>query len=295
MSSAVNLPSLTEQGLSAYLEKVNKFPILSFEEEQKLARAWLEQQDIEAAEKLVTSHLRLVAKMAMGFRGYGLPVSDLISEGNIGLMQAVKKFDPDKGFRLSTYAMWWIKASINEYILRSWSLVKMGTTAAQKKLFFNLKKLKRTITTADRSLTGDEISQIATDLNVPEKDVVEMDERLHAHDFSLNKPVSYQNGDDSGQLIDLVEDGNINQEDEFLNNETSNFRAKLLKEALGILSDREQDIINKRHIVEPHSTLEDLSKVYGVSKERIRQIEARALEKMQVAVKNVSDNDVIEA
>jgi len=294
MSSAVNLPSLTEQGLSAYLEKVNKFPILSFEEEQKLARAWLEQQDIEAAEKLVTSHLRLVAKMAMGFRGYGLPVSDLISEGNIGLMQAVKKFDPDKGFRLSTYAMWWIKASINEYILRSWSLVKMGTTAAQKKLFFNLKKLKGKITNADRNLTGEEISQIANDLNVPEKDVVEMDERLYANDSSLNKSVSYNNGDDGGQLIDFVEDENINQEDQFLNNEASSFRSRLLEEALGILNEREQDIIKKRHIVEPHSTLEDLSKIYGVSKERIRQIEARALEKMQVAVKKVEKSNLIE-
>lgn len=281
MTSSVQLPALAENGLPQYLEKVHSFPILTHEEEIELANRWVENEDIEAAQHLVTSHLRLVAKIAMGYRGYGLPVTDIISEGNIGLMHAVKRFDPDKGFRLSTYAMWWIKASINEYVLRSWSLVKVGTTSAQKKLFFNLKKMKNNITQADRALLPSEISKIAQDLNVSEQDVIDMDGRLSGGDASLNSAIY---DDDSGQWIDRLEDESINQEQALALVQEIDHQRAMLNQAMLTLKDRERDILQKRQLQEPSSTLEELSQTYGVSKERIRQIEARAMEKLRDAM-----------
>ncbi len=281
MTSSVQLPMLSDNGLSQYLDKIRKFPLLTHEEEIELANRWIDDEDTEAAQHLVTSHLRLVAKIAMGYRGYGLPVTDIISEGNVGLMHAVKRFDPDKGFRLSTYAMWWIKASINEYVLRSWSLVKIGTTSAQKKLFFNLKKMKNNITQADRILLPEEVKKIANDLNVSEREVMEMESRLHSSDSSLNTTIFE---DDSGQWIDRIEDETINQEQALALSQEASQKHTLLENALMTLKDRERDIITKRQLRDPSLTLDDLSKEHGVSKERIRQIEARAMEKLKAAM-----------
>jgi len=278
--SNITLPVLADSSLSQYLAQIHKFPMLAEDEEFILAKSYAEHQDMKAAEKLVTSHLRLVVKIAGSFRGYGLPAADLIAEGNIGLMQAVKKFDPDKGFRLSTYAMWWIKASINEYVLRSWSLVKMGTSAAQKKLFYNLRRMKKQIDGAEsRNLLPGEVSQIAHDLDVPERDVVEMDERLGAYDSSLNRSVS--NETDSDEMINFISDDDITQEDALAETQVLQQRRKMLALALKSLNDRERDIILRRQLQEPAITLEELSQCYGVSRERIRQIESRAMEKLQ--------------
>ena len=277
-----SLPALSDTGLTHYIDEVNQFPMLEDEEEYILAKAWVDHEDTAAAHKLVTSHLRLVVKIAMGYRGYGLPLADLISEGNVGLMQAVKRFDPEKGFRVSTYAMWWIKASIQEYVLRSWSLVKMGTTAAQKKLFFNLRKMKNRIFSADdstgRNLTPSEISSIADELDVPERDVIEMDARLGAHDPSLNTHVS---DDSESEWIDYLEDKNALQEETFGAEEEHKLQTTALKTALNALNNRERDIIEKRRLKDDPDTLEDLSQIYKISRERVRQIEVRAIEKLQ--------------
>ncbi|MCB2081345.1 MAG: RNA polymerase sigma factor RpoH [Rickettsiales bacterium] len=285
--TAMQLPVLAETGLSRYIADVNRFPLLTEDEEQKLAYAWRDHGDKEAAHKLVTSHLRLVVKIAMGYRGYGLPLVDMISEGNLGLMQAVKKFEPAKGFRLSTYAMWWIRASVQEYILRSWSLVKIGTTAAQKKLFFNLRKLKNRISHAeDRALAPDEIHQIATELNVAEQDVVEMEQRMSATgDHSLNRTI----GDDSDQeWIGLLTDERDNHETALVETRHRDYQMSLMLDAMKTLSERERDIIRERRLNEPAATLEELSQKYDVSRERIRQIENRAFEKLQKAVQEAA-------
>lgn len=282
MSHYASLPALSDGGLSRYLDEVNRFPMLGEKEEYMLAKALVKHGDVKAAEKLVTSHLRLVVKVAMGFRGYGLPLVELISEGNVGLLQAVKRFDPEKGFRLSTYALWWIKASINEYILRSWSLVKMGTTAAQKKLFFNLRRLKQHITGVDdRDLSPKEVEQVARTLNVPERDVVEMDQRLGSHDASLN--ASFSDESDT-EWVDCLEDYSTNQEVIVVERDDLNHRKQLMLEAMESLNEREQAIIQARRLTEEPATLEELSQTYGVSRERVRQIEARALEKLQAFV-----------
>lgn len=283
-TKAIALPVLgPDAGLSKYLEEVNNMPFLTEEEEYSLAIAWAKNEDVEAAHKLVTSHLRLVAKIAMGFRGYGLPLSDIISEGNIGLMQAVKKFKPEKGFRLATYAMWWIKASIQEYVLKSWSLVKMGTTAAQKKLFFNLRNLKNRIEAHhDGDLYPEEVKLIANELDVSESEVVEMDRRMSGGEYSLNNTVSGEDSED--EWVDFLADEGQNQEEYLAIEQDKNHRVKLLENAMGSLNDREKDIIQKRQLQEKPVTLDELSKVYNVSKERVRQIEARALEKLQSAV-----------
>lgn len=276
------LPILADNNLSRYIGEISKFPLLEKEEEIELANRWIHHEDIKAAHKLVTSHLRLVVKIASGFRGYGLPAAELVAEGNIGLMHAVKRFDPEKGFRLSTYAMWWIKASINEYILRSWSLVKMGTTAAQKKIFFNLRRMKNRITAASgRNLLPAEVSKIAHELAVPERDVIEMDQRMSATDRSLNQVI----GEDSeAEWIDFVEDDSVSYELIMAENQELFHRKKLLKSALENLNDRERDIIQKRCLSETPATLEVLSKLYNISRERIRQIESCAMEKLQTFV-----------
>ena len=275
-----NLPILSnEGGLSAYLEQIKKFPMLDAEEEYMLAKNWKTTGNIKSAEKLVTSHLRLVAKIAMGYKGYGLPVNEMISEGNVGLMQAVKKFEPEKGFRLATYAMWWIKASIQEYILRSWSLVKIGTTAAQKKLFFNLKKIKSKISAIeDGDLTPDQVDKIATELSVPHKEVISMNRRISGSDYSLNSPVT---DDSSGEWQDWLEDDTQNQEASFADTEEYLIKKNILSDSLEYLNERERDIISERQLSENPLTLEELSNRYGVSRERIRQIEAKAFEKLQ--------------
>ena len=275
-----NLPTLSnEGGLSAYLEQIKKFPMLAAEEEYMLAKNWKTTGNIKAAEKLVTSHLRLVAKIAMGYKGYGLPINEMISEGNVGLMQAVKKFEPEKGFRLATYAMWWIKASIQEYILRSWSLVKIGTTAAQKKLFFNLKKIKSKISAIeDGDLTPDQVDKIATELSVPHKEVISMNRRISGSDYSLNSPVT---DDSSGEWQDWLEDDTQNQEASFADTEEYLIKKNILSDSLEYLNERERDIISERQLSENPLTLEELSNRYGVSRERIRQIEAKAFEKLQ--------------
>jgi RNA polymerase sigma-32 factor len=281
---SATLPVLAENGLSSYIASIKKFPMLTHEEETTLANKWIESEDVEAAHSLVTSHLRLVVKMAQSFRGYGLPITDVIAEGNMGLMQAVKRFDPDKGFRLSTYAMWWIKASMNEYVLRSWSMVKMGTTASQKKLFYNLRKVKNQITGAEsRNLLPSEISQIADDLSVPERDVIEMNDRLYAHDSSLNARASHEDGD-SAELGDFFSDDAPSQEIVLAESQELNAKRAMFATAMQGLNEREQDIITKRKLQEPAATLETLSGLYSVSKERIRQIESRAMEKLQQAV-----------
>ncbi len=274
-----NLPILSnEGGLSAYLAQIKKFPMLDAEEEYMLAKNWKQTGNLKAAEKLVTSHLRLVAKIAMGYKGYGLPVNEMISEGNVGLMQAVKKFEPEKGFRLATYAMWWIKASIQEYILRSWSLVKIGTTTAQKKLFFNLKKLKNQIAPkSEGDLRKEHVTEIANKLDVNEDEVVSMNRRLAGKEHSLNAPV----GEDGDQWQDWVVDKEMDQELNFAQKEELDQRKDLLKDSIKILNDREKEILYSRRLTDEPSTLEDLSKKFEISRERIRQIENKAFEKLQ--------------
>ena len=285
MSKNALIPALTPNGsLSRYMEQIRQFPMLEADEEYMLARAFNERGDIEAAHKLVTSHLRLVAKIAMGYRGYGLPVADLISEGNLGMMHAVKKFDPERGFRLATYAMWWIKASIQEYVLRSWSLVKIGTTASQKKLFFNLRRIKGRIGAIDRGdLSPQDVSDIAEELNVSEADVVSMNQRMAGGDHSLNTPVS-TDGMESGEWQDWLEDNRPDQEASFAETEELRQRQNLMGEAMQGLNPREVRIIEARRLSEPPLTLEELATEFSVSRERIRQIEVRAFEKLSQAV-----------
>jgi len=283
-SVAKGLPSLAggSLGLSRYLEEIRKFPMLAPDEEFMLAKRWQEHQDADAAEKLVTSHLRLVARIAMGYRGYGLPIGEVISEGKVGLMQAVKRFDPDKGFRLATYAMWWIRASIQEYILRSWSLVKMGTTAAQKKLFFNLRRAKSQLQALDDGdLKPEHVKTIATKLGVPEEDVVNMNRRLGG-DASLNAPIRAEA--ESGEWQDWLVDDTPTQEDRLVEDEELQRRKSYLSSAMSVLNDRERRVFEARRLAEEPATLEELSEEFGVSRERIRQIEVRAFEKVQKAV-----------
>jgi len=269
--------------LQRYLQEIRKFPMLEQDEEYMLAKAWREREDAAAAHRLVTSHLRLVAKIAMGYRGYGLPVAELISEGNVGMMQAVKRFEPERGFRLATYAMWWIRASIQEYILHSWSLVKMGTTAAQKKLFFNLRKIKGQLRQLDEGdLKPEIVAKIATELAVPEQDVIQMNRRLAAPDNSLNAPVR---GDAEGEWQDWLVDPADSQETKLADSQESKRRHKLLEKALGQLNPRERAILVARRLNEEPATLEDLSQKFAISRERVRQIEVRAFEKLQRAVK----------
>jgi RNA polymerase sigma-32 factor len=272
-----------EGNLSRYLQEIRKFPMLSPEEELALSKRWVENHDSAAAHKLVTSHLRLVAKIAMGYRGYGLPISELISEGNVGMMQAVKRFDPDRGFRLATYAMWWIRAAIQEYILHSWSLVKMGTTAAQKKLFFNLRRLKGQMQAIeDGDLKPEQVDHIATTLGVSEQDVVNMNRRLAAPDHSLNAPVR---ADSEGEWQDWLVDEAESQEQVLAEHEEFSGRKALLGQALRTLNDRERHILIERRLKEEPTTLEELSQQYNISRERVRQIEVRAFEKLQKAMK----------
>jgi RNA polymerase sigma-32 factor len=280
----IALPAVSaEGGLSRYLSEIRRFPMLEPNEEFMLAKNWREHDDREAAHKLVTSHLRLVAKIAMGYRGYGLPIGEIVSEGNVGLMQAVKRFEPDKGFRLATYAMWWIRASIQEYILRSWSLVKMGTTANQKKLFFNLRKVKGQIAALDEGdLKPEHVSEIATRLGVPEADVVSMNRRLSG-DASLNSPLR-ADGDSGGEWQDWLVDDQETQETLLAESEELDSRRKMLADALKVLNDREKRIFTARRLDEDPLTLEALSEEFGVSRERVRQIEVRAFEKVQKAV-----------
>ena len=285
-----NVPAIGLEGsLSNYLAQIKKFPMLSAEEEYMLAKSWRDRGDLKSAQKLVTSHLRLVAKIAMGYRGYGLPVAELVSEGNIGLMQAVKKFEPERGFRLATYAMWWIKASIQEYILRSWSLVKIGTTTAQKKLFFNLKKLKNKLSA---NLVGDlipeHVEEISKRLNVKKEEVISMNRRLHGKEKSLNDPV--KDGNDT-EWQDWIVDNNLDQELKLSQDQEFAERKKLLNDSMGILNMREKEILTARKLSEDIATLEDLSKKYKISRERIRQIEAKAFEKLQKAMLNAAKSN----
>ena len=279
----MKLPILSSEGnLSIYLQEIKKFPILTAEEEYMLAKRYKEHGDTEAAHKLVTSHLRLVAKIAMGYRGYGLPVTDLISEGNVGIMQAVKKFDPERGFRLATYAMWWIRAQIQEYVLHSWSLVKIGTTAAQKKLFFNLKKLKNQLSSIDSgNLSPENAREIASRLNVKEAEVLDMDNRLFSGDQSLNVQVG-EEGDTEWQ--DMLVDSNETQDNILANSNEFSFRKKIFKQALDVLNDREKEIITLRKLKDKPVKLEELSKKFNISRERVRQIEEKAFEKLQKQV-----------
>jgi len=285
MARAATLPILTaESGLTRYLEEIRRFPMLEPQEEYMLAKRWREHGDRTAAHRLVTSHLRLVAKIAMGYRGYGLPISEVISEGNVGLMQAVKRFEPEKGFRLATYAMWWIKAAIQEYILRSWSLVKMGTTANQKKLFFNLRKAKSKISALEEGdLRPDQVKLIARRLGVTEQDVVDMNRRLGG-DVSLNAPI--REDGDSGEWQDWLVDDGSDQETRLAESEESDNRKKALGEALSVLNDRERRIFEARRLADDPITLEELAAEFGVSRERVRQIEVRAFEKVQRAVRS---------
>ena len=288
MSSTVNynLPTLSnEAGLSAYLAQIKKFPMLAAEEEYMLAKNWKTTGNLKSAEKLVTSHLRLVAKIAMGYKGYGLPVNEMISEGNVGLMQAVKKFEPEKGFRLATYAIWWIKASIQEYILRTWSLVKIGTTTAQKKLFFNLKKLKNQIAPrTEGDLKDEHVAEIAKKLDVKKDEVVSMNRRLSGKEHSLNTPI----GEDGDEWQDWVIDKEMDQELKFAQKEEMNERKNLLKDSIKILNDREKEILHARRLNDKPTTLENLSKKYKISRERIRQIENKAFEKVQKHMLNAA-------
>ena len=287
MAKTTSLPAIAsgEAGLQRYLQDIRQFPMLQPEEEFMLGKRWKEHGDAKAAQKLITSHLRLVAKIAMGYRGYGLPIGEVISEGNVGLMQAVKKFEPDKGFRLATYAMWWIKASIQEFVLRSWSLVKMGTTANQKKLFFNLRKVKSQIEALEEGdLRPDQVKLIATKLGVTEADVISMNRRLGG-DTSLN---AHLRDDSDGEWQDWLVDDSDNQEEVLAQSEESSMRHGLLKDAMGKLTDRERRVFEARRLQDDPSTLEDLSQEFGVSRERIRQIEVRAFDKVQKAVKNAS-------
>ncbi|MGB0635512.1 MAG: RNA polymerase sigma factor RpoH [Paracoccaceae bacterium] len=291
MSNYSNLPAPSpEHGLSRYLQQIRKFPMLEPEEEFMLAKRWVDYEDTDAAHKLVTSHLRLAAKIAMGYRGYGLPQSEIISEANVGLMQAVKKFDPDKGFRLATYAMWWIRASIQEYVLRSWSLVKIGTTSAQKKLFFNLRKAKNRIGAFEEGdLRPENKKQIASELNVEESEVESMNRRMAGADASLNAVISVD-GENSSQWQDWLEDENADQAADYAEKEEFDSRKELLLEALGILNDREKDILSRRRLSENVSTLEELSLQYNISRERVRQLEVRAFEKLQMKMRNLAED-----
>ena len=292
MASAI-LNIAPEGNLTRYLQEIRKFPMLTPEEELALSHRWRDQQDMEAAHKLVTSHLRLVAKIAMGYRGYGLPVGELISEGNVGMMQAVKRFDPDRGFRLATYAMWWIRAAIQEYILHSWSLVKMGTTAAQKKLFFNLRRLKGQMKAIDDGdLQPEQVTEIARVLGVPEQDVVNMNRRLGAPDHSLNAPVRQ---DGEGEWQDWLVDEEASQESALADREELTGRKTLLAGALKTLNERERDILVERRLRDNPATLEDLSHRYSISRERVRQIEVRAFEKLQKAMKTRVAEQRVEA
>ena len=290
MAATTTLPSVhalhPEGNLSRYLQEIRRFPMLEAGDEYMLAKRWREHNDLEAAHQLVTSHLRLVAKIAMGYRGYGLPLAELISEGNVGLMQAVKRFEPDRGFRLATYAMWWIRAAIQEYILHSWSLVKIGTTAAQKKLFFNLRRIKGQLQAIDEGdLSPEHVKKIATELDVPESDVVQMNRRLASPDHSLNAPVR-EGGD--GEWQDWLEDESESQEVRLAEDEEMTNRRRLLDSALKALNPRERRILVERRLQDEPTTLEDLSKAYGISRERVRQIEVRAFEKLQKTMKNLA-------
>jgi RNA polymerase sigma-32 factor len=287
MAGFANVPSISSEGnLSRYLQEIRKFPMLAPDEEFMLAKRWTEHQDTQAAHRLVTSHLRLVAKIAMGYRGYGLPLSELISEGNVGMMQAVKRFDPDRGFRLATYAMWWIRAAIQEYILHSWSLVKIGTTAAQKKLFFNLRKLKGQLQAIEEGdLSPENVAKIATELDVPEADVVSMNRRLASPDHSLNAPLR---SDSEGEWQDWLVDDSESQEAKLGDRQELGLRRDLLAKAMSHLNERERDILTHRRLREQPTTLEDLSQKYDISRERVRQIEVRAFEKLQKAIKSAA-------
>ena len=287
MATSRALPILSsESNLSRYLAEIRKFPMLEADQEYMLAKAWREHGDTEAAHQLVTSHLRLVAKIAMGYRGYGLPVSELISEGNVGMMQAVKRFDPERGFRLATYAMWWIRAAIQEYILHSWSLVKMGTTAAQKKLFFNLRRVKGQLKAIEEGdLSPENVKKIATQLDVPEDDVVQMNRRLAAPDHSLN---ASPRADSDGEWIDWLVDESQSQETRLAEDEELGKRQALLANAMKSLNERERHILSERRLKDEPTTLEDLSKEFGISRERVRQIEVRAFDKVQRAIRNAA-------
>ena len=289
MSSYTNLPAPSpEGGLNRYLQQIRKFPMLEPEEEYMLAKAWVDREDSGAAHKLVTSHLRLAAKIAMGYRGYGLPQAEVISEANVGLMQAVKRFDPEKGFRLATYAMWWIRASIQEYILRSWSLVKMGTTSGQKKLFFNLRKAKKQIgALEDGDLRPENVAKIANDLGVSEDEVISMNRRMSGGDASLNAMVG-TDGDTATQWQDWLEDEDADQAGDYAERDELETRRALLAQAIAVLNDRERDILMQRRLQDTPATLEDLSGQYNVSRERIRQIEVRAFEKLQTKMKELA-------
>ncbi len=289
MSTYANLPAPSpEQGLNRYMQEIRKFPLLEPEEEYMLAKRWVDHQDTQAAHKMVTSHLRLAAKIAMGYRGYGLPQAEVISEANVGLMQAVKRFDPEKGFRLATYAMWWIRASIQEYILRSWSLVKLGTTSAQKKLFFNLRKAKaKAGALEDGDLRPDVLAQIAKDLSVSESEVVDMNRRLSGGDASLNATVG-SDGEGTTQWQDWLEDEDSDQAGDYAEKNEFDARHALLTQALSALNERERDVLTKRRLSETPITLEELSESYNVSRERIRQIEVRAFEKLQERMRELA-------
>jgi RNA polymerase sigma-32 factor len=286
--SGLSVPVLVESGFLRYVQEIKRFPMLEPQEEYALAKAWVDTGDIKSAHRLVTSHLKLVVKIASGFRGYGLPMVELVSEGNIGLMQAVKRFNPELGHRLSTYAMWWIKAAIQDYVLRSWSLVKLGTTAAQKKLFFNLRKVQRQLRQIHGagesfSLMSDEVKMIAKELNVTENEVIEMDQRMSGGDMSLNNPVHMADGEGGSELIDFIPD-NYNYEQLYVDKQEKLFRKKLFKKALSSLNPREWKILQARRLRDVPSTLEELSQEFGISRERVRQIEVRAVEKLQHAV-----------
>ena len=289
MSTYANLPAPSpEQGLNRYMQEIRKFPLLEPEEEYMLAKSWVDHQDTKAAHRMVTSHLRLAAKIAMGYRGYGLPQAEVISEANVGLMQAVKRFDPDKGFRLATYAMWWIRASIQEYILRSWSLVKLGTTSAQKKLFFNLRKAKAKVGALEEGdLRPENVAQIARDLSVTETEVIEMNRRLAGGDASLNVTVG-ADGEGSTQWQDWLEDEDSDQAGDYAEKDEFDARHSLLMQSMSALTDREKDVLQKRRLSETPVTLEELSENYGVSRERIRQIEVRAFEKLQERMRDLA-------
>ncbi len=292
----MNLPVLSgDIGLKNYLEEIKKFPMLSAEEEYTLANRWQVHKDTNAAHQLVTSHLRLVAKIAMGYKGYGLPITDIISEGNIGLMQAAQKFDPEKGFRLTTYAMWWIKAAMQEYILRSWSLVKIGTTAVQKKLFFNLRSAKNRIQAYEEGdLKQENLEKISNQLNVPEKEVINMNRRLSGGDPSLNASIK-TDGEQTGEWQDWLESDEPNQEETYSEREEENLRKEMINESLQVLNERELDIIQTRKLSDTPITLEDLSEKYNISRERIRQIEVRALEKVKEALEqSMSERNIID-
>lgn len=289
MSNLKNLPAPSpEQGLNRYMQEIRKFPMLEPEQEYMLAKRWVDHEDTDAAHQMVTSHLRLAAKIAMGYRGYGLPQAEVISEANVGLMQAVKKFDPEKGFRLATYAMWWIRASIQEYVLRSWSMVKLGTTSAQKKLFFNLRKAKNRIGALEEGdLRPENVSRIATDLGVTEKEVVSMNRRLSGGDASLNAIVG-SDGDSATQWQDWLEDESVNTASDYESSDEMTVRREMLAESMDVLNDREKDILMQRRLAEETITLEDLSGQYNVSRERIRQIEVRAFEKLQARMQELA-------